>query len=224
MNILSVIAASRRRGGGFDPLDLSPEAWYSDTGADFAQWDDLSGNVRHLLQASGLLQPSIVSSALKGRQVRRFDGINDFMQCASFGADYQTKSVYLVVQRSSTGNRAPLGNRGVSEGWMVRLTDTGGLFAHPGTATNVTTTADSKTACIIRAVSTASEIKLKIAATENTTGTGSYASSSNAFMVGADGRPAEYYAGDIAEVLIFSSVLSSGDDSDLVAFLTDKWL
>lgn len=61
----------------FNPLSLSPALWLSDTGSNSAQWDDLSGNGRHATQAIGANQPAIVTGALNGRQVRRFDGVND---------------------------------------------------------------------------------------------------------------------------------------------------
>jgi hypothetical protein len=65
---------------GFNPASLSPAAWYSDTGSNAAQWHDLSGNGRNATQATGINQPAIVTNALNGRQVRRFDGSNDLYQ------------------------------------------------------------------------------------------------------------------------------------------------
>jgi hypothetical protein len=65
--------------GGFNPLRLTPALWLSDTGSNAAQWDDLSGNGRHATQAVGAAQPSIVTGAINGRQVRRFDGTDDAM-------------------------------------------------------------------------------------------------------------------------------------------------
>ena len=76
---LGLSLARTRRGGAFSPLSLSPALWLSDTGSNPAQWDDLSGNGRHATQATGINQPAIVTDALNGRQVRRFDGVNDGM-------------------------------------------------------------------------------------------------------------------------------------------------
>jgi hypothetical protein len=69
--------------GGFSPLSLAPALWLSDTGSNAAQWDDISGNGRHATQATGASQPAVVTNALNGKQVRRFDGINDFMSLAT---------------------------------------------------------------------------------------------------------------------------------------------
>jgi hypothetical protein len=68
----------------FNPLSLSPALWLSDTGSNAGQWDDLSGNGRHATQATSGNQPSIVANALNGRQVRRFDGVDDFMSMDKF--------------------------------------------------------------------------------------------------------------------------------------------
>jgi hypothetical protein len=75
----SLIAASRRR---FNPLSLSPALWLSDNGNDPSIWPDLSGNGRDATQATPANQPAIITNALNGRQVRRFDGSNDFLAIA----------------------------------------------------------------------------------------------------------------------------------------------
>lgn len=63
----------------FSPLSLSPALWLSDTGSDVSIWSDISGNNRHATQAAAGSRPAIITSALNGRQVRRFDGVDDFL-------------------------------------------------------------------------------------------------------------------------------------------------
>jgi hypothetical protein len=71
----------------FTPLSLSPAVWYdaSDTttitaslGA-VSQWDDKSGNGRHLTQATGISQPTTGSVTRNNLNVISFDGINDVL-------------------------------------------------------------------------------------------------------------------------------------------------
>jgi len=64
---------------GFNPLSLAPALWLNDTGSDPSVWTDISGNGRNAVQATGANQPSIVTGAVNGKQVRRFDGVNDFL-------------------------------------------------------------------------------------------------------------------------------------------------
>lgn len=54
--------------------------WTSERGFAAAQWNDQSGNARHLLQAVGASQPTSVASQINGRPVVRTDGVDDFMQ------------------------------------------------------------------------------------------------------------------------------------------------
>jgi hypothetical protein len=64
---------------GFNPRSLSPALWLNDTGSDASVWTDISGNGRNAVQATGANQPSIVTGAINGRQVRRFDGVDDYL-------------------------------------------------------------------------------------------------------------------------------------------------
>jgi hypothetical protein len=98
-----ILAAQRNLfTGSFNPLSLSPALWLSDTGSNPAQWNDLSGNGRHATQAIGAIQPAIVTNALNGRQVRRFDGVNDLLQTASnFSASFV--EVYAVSNHAGFG-------------------------------------------------------------------------------------------------------------------------
>lgn len=64
---------------GFNPLSLSPALWLNDTGSDPSVWTDMSGNGSNASQSDPTKRPSIVTNALNGRQVRRFDGVNDIL-------------------------------------------------------------------------------------------------------------------------------------------------
>jgi hypothetical protein len=81
---------------GFNPLSLAPALWLNDTGSDPSVWTDLSGNGRNAVQATGANQPSIVTGALNGRQVRRFDGTDDRLIPPDFSLDNHT--IFSVVK------------------------------------------------------------------------------------------------------------------------------
>lgn len=108
----------------FNPLSLSPALWLSDTGSNAAQWDDLSGNGRHATQATGASQPSIVTSALNGRQVRRFDGVNDFLATANVS----NFSSYTFFAVASATNWNPSAYKSLaSHGYVTGLNGTSGV-------------------------------------------------------------------------------------------------
>jgi len=95
--------------GGFSPLSLAPALWLSDTGSNAAEWTDISGNSRTPFQTTGVRQPAIVTNVLNGRQVRRFDGTNDFLTSPLFGGTQSWWRCCVVVPRGSTG--------GIIAGW-----------------------------------------------------------------------------------------------------------
>lgn len=79
----------------FSPLDLSPQAWYdaSDTstitqsGGAVSQWNDKSGNGRHVTQATAARQPGTGAVTQNGLNVLTFDG-GDWMSAAT-AADWK---------------------------------------------------------------------------------------------------------------------------------------
>ncbi|MDD3878243.1 MAG: PKD domain-containing protein [Bacteroidales bacterium] len=65
-----------------------------------AQWNDLSGNNYHLLQPTASLRPTLIDSALCGKPVVRFDGIDDWLY-AGFGQGFAQGNSFFVVWRIS---------------------------------------------------------------------------------------------------------------------------
>lgn len=84
-------------------MALSPKQWLSDVGSNAAQWADLSGNGNHLDQGTGSLQPGIFSGVLNGRQVRRFDGVDDYLfRSAAFLQSLASMTIVTVFKNSGT--------------------------------------------------------------------------------------------------------------------------
>jgi hypothetical protein len=90
----------------FNPLSLNPAVWFSDTGGNAAQWPDLSGNNRNATQSTPDNMPAIIVNGLNGRQVRRFDGVNDSLSTAIFGSSInQPVTCFAVFSSSNTTNQ-----------------------------------------------------------------------------------------------------------------------
>lgn len=104
MSLIGVIgSAARRRGGeseGFDLMPYTPTIWLSDTGSDPAEWTDLSGNARHATQSTSTRRPSIQSSIVNGRQVRRFDGNDDKLSIPAT-VNFAGGMIFLVIRQYS---------------------------------------------------------------------------------------------------------------------------
>lgn len=80
---------------------LSPYLWArSGPGATAAQWDDISGNAKHLVQATPALQPVVAADAF-GRPCLRFDGVDDYM-LSTFGVGLAQGNVVAVAVKFLT--------------------------------------------------------------------------------------------------------------------------
>jgi hypothetical protein len=108
---------------GFDPRTIADlSVWYDasvassitiETGV--SQWNDLSGNNRHLTQTITNNQPAYVTNALNGRPAVDFDGTNDSLS-ASFTLSQPTRVFCVGNYRSNTTGQnlwdgAAAGNR-----------------------------------------------------------------------------------------------------------------
>jgi hypothetical protein len=73
--------------GSWTPSALSPTAWYdASQSSDFtlisgtvSQWNDRSGNARHLTQGTAGSRPAYASATLNSLNLVTFDGTNDFL-------------------------------------------------------------------------------------------------------------------------------------------------
>jgi hypothetical protein len=212
--------------GSFNPLSLQPALWLSDTGSNPAQWDDLSGNGRHATQAIGLSQPTIVTGALNGRQVRRFDGLNDFLETATVSIA-QPYTTYAVFQSSTTAILSVV-MRGASG-----LVAAGGinLLIHRGAASAVSGI-NAGTLYAPFATSTSWQIFGTTGSGTNSqvfrNGTSSTVGNAGTntitrFGIGIDSGGAARFNGDIAEVLVFPAALSTENRRRIEGYLSSKY-
>jgi hypothetical protein len=91
----------------FDPLSLpwhtafwaSDRSWASPVdGGSVASWRDASGNGHTASQATGSKQPTFHFFDLGGKPCVTFDGVDDFLQTASFTAIGQPATIVVVCQ------------------------------------------------------------------------------------------------------------------------------
>lgn len=108
---LSAIAlrrrATRAAGAAFVPTDISGlQAWYdasdaasiTDSGGAVSQWNDKSGNTRHLVQATGGAKPTTGSATLNGKNVLALDG-GDHLLYLGNTAIGPNASVFIVCEQ-----------------------------------------------------------------------------------------------------------------------------
>jgi hypothetical protein len=243
----SLISASRRR--VFDPLSLSPALWLSDTGSSAGTWPDISGNGRDATQATPANQPAIITNALNGRQARRFDGTDDFLTIAyrSIFRDVSGATIIAVCKPTSLGSseraiftntvgtslgaRANLAvdNPAQPGGWQYggrRLDADSGDFNqsasdYNGSSFYVATAqyryADAEKQLWINGGSEHIDTSFQ------TAGNASNTDSSADTHIGSTATPAGFFQGDIAEILIFPTALSTADRQRVESYLSQKY-
>lgn len=83
-----------------DPMWTAPA-----DGAAVDQWDDASGNVRHVT-ASSTARPTLALNGINGRPALLFDGSNDALVCAAaqWGTALAAPRSFVAVAKSSTAS------------------------------------------------------------------------------------------------------------------------
>jgi hypothetical protein len=114
-------------------LDAAEASTITLNGSTVSQWNDRSGNSRHLTQATATQQPLMVPGGLNGRDVMTFDGTNDILNRTTTGAAGLTTSSIISVFRLNSG--------GGSEDVPMAIGSTGtagrmrGLYRAPNSTT-----------------------------------------------------------------------------------------
>jgi hypothetical protein len=225
--------------GGFDPLSISGcELWldadddatftYS-TGVVVSQWDDKSGNDRHVSQSLPGKRPSR-SGTQNSLDTVVFDG-GDCLRTGSSSSIAQPHTV-LIVARNSDLTAGAYG-RGISGysglGYQLLLGGTtnppdqaGGIFAGSGVVLSGSGSIVNNTHHQITFTVNGASSVVRVDGSAGSTGN----PGSEAFTlatIGARGDEGFYLTGQVAEVLVYSSALSSGDRDDVEAYLAGKW-
>jgi hypothetical protein len=233
MFLARAIAASRRR--IFDPLSLSPALWLSDTGTNTAQWDDISGNGRHATQSNSSFRPSIVTNALNGRQVRRFDGTNDALDSADWYAQditavivgkttsITTEQYFVSKFNSANGNREHLFGLTATNRSRILKNSSGTLGAD-----NQFFDSSASVGTDFRVLSFLKNGTAALLSINGAVENGSFATSAvfdgiAAWRIGGTENGSNFLNGDIAEILVFPTALSTADRQKVEQYLAFKY-
>lgn len=237
---------------GFDPLSLSPALWLSDTGSDPSVWPDISGNGRNATQGTPANRPAIITNALNGRQVRRFDGTNDFLtqgyrsifrniagitlfvvcKPTSLGSSERALFSSIIGGAPSEKHRCFLGvdNLAQPSGFNYggrRLDGDFGDFNQSSSDYN----GSSFYSVTTQHRHSSAQKQLWINGTSNhldtsfqTTGSTSDTDSAYDTHIGRYSNPASaFFQGDIAEILVFPTALSDAQRQSVENYLNNKW-
>jgi hypothetical protein len=198
---------------------LNPAAWFrfgqgiASAGGLVSQWNDQSGNSRHLVQATGTNQP-----ALNANGSILFDGVDNFMKCAAFTLN-QPETVYLLFRQvtwsdvlrvcdGDTLNTGAIFQNGVSP--QIR--------AHAGLNTglngNLAVNAYGAVAAVFNGASSLTQVN----STAVVTGNGG-ASNMGGFTLGADGNGAQVTNIEVKEAILYAAAHDAATRAAVIGYL-----
>lgn len=203
-----------------------------------ARWEDKSGNNRHATQSQSANRPTRKTAVQSGKDVMRFDGSNDFLEGSVTPGDGNTRSVFVVAKLSAAFGELFQIGRATSgqslQGFMVRAGSISGTYYVGGdvTVNNLALASGSAPvstfflAALIQQSTTSigyyhNSINYSIAGT-----LASFASPTPGYFVGKarnDAADLTLWTGDVCEIIVYDTALSSGDRSAVESYLIGKW-
>lgn len=222
-------------GAAFSPLDLAPAAWFDAgktsgvDGNNLATWTDLSGNGFHLNAQIGT---NVFHAAGGSNDTARVTFATGPLYRASpliAGAD-AARTCFCVSKKTADGALVWVDGRWGYNGFALGM---GAGFSNKrevvvvGDVFEKDTTSNSTTnweqSCAIN--EGGSSQRLRIGESEHTLSPNNHAvaSATQSFSVGGDNPSTLPFVGDISEVIIYGSLLSSADITKVENYLLAKY-
>ena len=218
-------------------LDAADASTITESGGAVSQWDDKSGNARHLSQATAADQPTYLPTGFNSLPTISFDGTNDFLKNASYQPTGAI-TCFLAAERTSG---SPLGTM-----LLVKTSSFFEIIAGPGTDSyrdfTFTATASASPQAIDVTASTTSPFILGVQYDGNGTTSSDYVArfngsnetltaggalgyqSETGFAVGR--RPVQGnvpFDGKISELVFINNQSSLPDQQKIEGYLAHKW-
>lgn len=183
-----------------------------------ASWTDASGNSNHATQGTSGAQPTFKTNILNGLPVVRFDGVNDMLNLTTHLTSH-AMTIIAVANKTGTGTQAIIVTDSneiyaeVSTNWGSYLGD----FLDGGSTLS---SSFSVLSVVTRNYNDVDLVKNGSLVTR-VNGNTWYTRSGTA--IGADPSGVQFLGGDIAELLVYGSALSSTDRGNVEAYLQGKY-
>ena len=210
-------------------LALQPALWLSDTGSDPSIWPDMSGNGRHAIQVSSTNQPAIITGGLNGRQVRRFDGVNDYFD-HPLAINGGNNTIYVVGKKSGGSSysyffEASDAGSPVSTFIFARFYGNANWGSYSQGAGYISSGVEASTFTLMQSRYDGSSIQLRTNGGGLVTSSGALYGGDGVYRngIGAFGPGIDPLNGEIAEILVFPTPHSDTVRQSVEAYLNAKW-
>lgn len=186
-------------------------------------WKDKSGNNRNAT-ASGTARPTLTGSALNGRSVVTFDGTANQMQIDGTFLVTSNATIFAVARRTSGGFGAVITSKGTGDtspslqhasgSWQINHAGNLSVIgAQAGYAVLSGTISAGATAAFANGLLQDSDAS-----------SGSLASDATKTYIGTyRAAIANVLAGEIAEIIVYNTALSTADRARVEAYLAQRW-
>jgi hypothetical protein len=211
-------------------------------GSAVARWEDQSGNGRHFKQSTNNNRPVLKTSVQNSKNIIRFDAVNDFMEMDSAFSGINSACYFIVLQiaddppneESQTGHPiAFLYNDGLDDQQYAShytWTDTN-IYDNTLTRGRKTIPDPESDLSIFHLYNAeadsngwAARINKNIVYSDNAN---SFPSNNSGKIIGKSTWIEEgdnyYFNGDLAEIVVYNSVLSFTDRGKVEDYLYSKW-
>lgn len=219
---------------GFVPTDISGLALWADadaiTGLSNADpvttWEDQSGNGNDLAQSTSAAKPTYRTNVVNGKPVVRFDGTDDTMVTAAFASELaQPNTIIAVALFATTATTNRMICDGLAAGKrhaMYSHLNSGGKWTFYAGTTEVNGSVIATGAFhVVSAIYNGASSVLYLNGAQDATGnTGSNPLSG--LRLGSFAGAA-FLNGDIAEILVYDSALSTADRESVEEYLMEKY-
>lgn len=213
----------------FDPLALSPFAWYdasdaatltSSAGA-VSQWNDKSGGARHLTGTAGQ-QPITGTRTINGLNALDFDGVDDIVKSANVTQTQPITAFAVVKSDVATVTHHALGNTDPCP--TLYIDGSSRWAAYAGASLTFTGAVDTVNAHVLAADYTGTSSNIYLDGALRASGTvGVNGWAAKPISVGGQNPSGAPWDGMIGEVLIYPYLLSWTDRNSVHAYLGTKW-
>jgi len=215
-------------------LDASVASSLTVSSNQISQWNDISGNARHMVQATTGARPANTTT-VNGLVAATFDGTDDFMACSTGCLPYVDRTYYAVVKLAAVEStrRVIIEGGPASQGYgnlalevsdtnkLTSLTNPGGALTTTQGLSDVTT---NTMVAVVRRDATTNNLYNGLTLLD----TDPLSAPVNTEMVGIwlgrqRNASARFWRGQICEVLDFSSAHSADQRTIVCNYLATKW-
>ena len=209
-------------------LDASDSSTIIENGGTVSQWNDKSGNGYNVSQGTASNQPTYTASALNSKSVVRFDGNDELTNGSATVVGGSTNRTVFVVFNSTGGSAT---SYGVTLGDSTSTGQTFGVSKEIAVRVNggyrTWTTAVDSTHAIVTIVldgtSTTDLSAWKNGSSLTASSTGTQTINTAAGIIIGNGTAGGNLVGDVAEIIVYNSALSTSDRESVESYLSTKW-